>query len=240
MATSGITTTELNRDSIIKGAMRKIAALSKGQVPDTEDLSNASEALNNLVAEYMTLGMPLWAETFANIPMVGGVNLYTLGVGQQINMAFPLRILQAWTTLTDGGSKQELNETALYDYSLLPTATLTSGVPSQYTYHPKINYGTFRIWPTPDSVTASQRTLTIRYNAPFDTFVAGTDTPYFPREWNNALVYGLAALLAPEYGVPLNDRGMLMKEAEAHKQTALDAGTEWASLFFQPDRREYY
>lgn len=239
MATSGTTIIEMNRDSIIKAAMRKIAALAKGQVPDTEDLANGTEALNNLVMEFQTMGMPLWAETFTTIPMTAGVGTYNIGVGQTVNIAFPLKVIEAWTSINTGGSKQILNPMSLYDFNLLPTTSGTVSVPSQYTYHPKINFGTLHIWPAPDTTTVSQRTLTIRYASAFQGFVSASDTPYFPQEWNNALIYGLAALLAPEYGVPLNDRGMLEKEAQKHLDNALDFGYENASIQFQPDRFMY-
>ncbi len=224
MATSGVTTTELSRDSIIAGAMRKCAALAKGQSPDAEDLLNNTEALNNLVAEFMTLGMPLWAKRTYTVPMVADQNEYTL------TAPFPLKIIQAWVTA--GSSRQDLVETADYDINMLPEDS--SGVPSQYSYQPQINQGTLTLWPTPDATTVADYSLSIRYFAPFDTFVSAGDTPFFPREWNNALVYGLAVLLAPEYGVPIQDRGMLEKQADKHLSIALDAGNEQASIFLQP------
>lgn len=225
MTTSGITTTQMNRDSIIAAAMRKCAALAKGQSPDSEDLLNNNEALNNLVAEFMTLGMPLWAKLSYTVPIVAGTASYTLSA------PFPLKIIQAW--MATGTTRQPMMETADNDYNMLPDGA--SGVPNQYTYTPYINYGTFKVWPVPEATTVADYTLTIRYFAPFDTFSAATDTPYFPREWNNALIYGLAALIAPEYGVPLQDRGMLEKQAARHLEIALDAGNEQASVTFMPD-----
>lgn len=216
----------MNRDSIIAAAMRKIAALAKGQSPDAEDLTNGTEALNNLVAEFMTLGMPLWSLKSYDVPLVDGTQDYTF------TTPFPLKIVEAYISLSST-SKQNVNPTAQYDFNLLPNGS--SGIPTQFTYLPNINYGAFSVWPVPDA-TAAAGTFTIWYYAPFDTFVSASDTPYFPREWNNALVYGLAALLAPEWGVPLNDRGMIDKAAEKHLQIALDYGAENSSLFFQPDR----
>lgn len=225
MATSGVTTTQLTRDSIIAAAMRKCQALAKGQSPDAEDLLNGNEALNNLVAEFMTMGMPLWAKATYAVPLVADQNEYVL------TTPFPLRIIQAW--ITTGSSRQDLMPTADYDMNMMPEDS--SGVPNQYSYQPKINTGTLTLWPTPDATTVADYTLSIRYFAPFDTFVNATDTPYFPREWNNALTYGLAALIADEYGVPLNDKGMLEKQAQKHLEIALDAGDEPTSFYIQPD-----
>jgi hypothetical protein len=238
MTTSGTTTTQLSRDSIVKAAMRKLGALASGQTPTTEDYTNGTEALNNLVAEFQTMGMPLWAKKSYDITMVSGQRTYTLGIGQTINTAFPLKVLQAWTRLTTGSSsRQELTSKSVYDYNLLPIDASSSGSPSSFMYQPFINYGVLSLWPAPDSTTASTKTLTISYMAPFEDFVSSADTPYFPKEWNNALIYGLAALLAPEYGVPIMDRGALNKEADKHLENALDFGLEEASLYFQPSER---
>lgn len=235
MATSGVTNTQLTRDSIIAGALRKLGVLAKGESPDSEDLSTGTEALNNLLAQFQTLGMPLWSRITSNITMVAGQQTYTIGVGQSINQAFPLKIIQAWTEPTAGGARQPIVEMSIYDFNILPSSTQASGTPAQFSYQPFINYGQLKLWPAPDTSAASSRTLTISYMRPFDEFVSSTDTPYFPKEWNNALIYGLASLLAPEFQIPLNDRSVLKKEAEEHLNIALDFGLENASITFAPE-----
>ncbi len=237
MTTSGVTTTQLTRNTTIAAAMRKFGALAQGQTASTEELANGTEALNNLVAEFQTMGMPLWSKLQSTITMVASQETYTIGVGQTINQAFPLKVLQAWTEPIAGGGRQPLVEQAVYDFNLLPLGSTASGTPSQYMYQPFINYGKLHLWPVPDAAAVATRYLKIIYMAPFEDFVAAGDTPYFPKEWNNALVYGLANLLAPEYGVPLNDRGMLRKEAEHHLEIALDFGLENASIYLQPEQR---
>lgn len=235
MATSGVTTTQLTRDSIISAALRKLGVLAKGQSPDAEDLSTGTEALNNLVAQFQTLGMPLWSLVTSNITMVAGQQTYTIGVGQAVNQAFPLKIVQAWSDPVAGGGRQPITEMSIYDFNLLPATTQTSGTPAQFTYQPLVNYGKLRLWPIPDASTVAARTLTLSYIAPFDEFVSAGDTPYFPKEWNNALIYGLASLLAPEFQIPLNDRNLLVKEAKDHLDIALDFGLEMASITFSPE-----
>jgi hypothetical protein len=237
MATSGTTTTELTRDTIIAAAMRKIGALAKGQDPDAEDLSTGAEALNNLVAQFQTLGMPLWSMKTSTITMVASQQTYTIGVGQAISQAFPLKIIQVWMEPTSGGGRQPLMPSAVYDFYLLPSNSGSTGSPSQYMYQPFINYGKLHLWPIPDASTVANKTLTISYIAPFDEFTAAGNTPYFPKEWNNALIYGLASLLAPEIGLSLNDRASLQREAKDHLDLALDFGMENASITFAPEER---
>lgn len=234
MTTSGQTIIEMNRTTLVAASLRKLGVLALGQVPSTEETTNATEALNNLVAEFQTLGMPLWAQKQTTIPMVASQGQYVIGVGMAVNTPFPLKVLQAWIVQNAGGSKQELWANAIEQFNRLPTQQMDTGTPSQYMYQPRINYGELNLWPLPDSTTVSNSVLYIEYMAPFEGFVGALDTPYFPREWNNALIYGTAALLASEYGTPLNDRGMLQKEADMHKDLALDFGLENASLMFQP------
>jgi len=234
MTTSGITTTEMTRDTLAYAALRKLGVMAQGQTPTTEEYRDATEALNNLTAQFQTMGMPLWGRKSLVIPMVADQASYTIGVGLAVNAAFPLKVIQAWTEPTAGGGRQPLEAIAVYDYNILPTTTQQSGTPSQYSYQPNINYGVFRLWPAPDAVTVASRTLTISYQAPFEVFSASGDTPYFPREWNNALIYGAAALLAPEFGLPLNDRSQLEQQAAKHLTIALDFGLEEAPVTFAP------
>jgi hypothetical protein len=234
MSLSGITILDETRDGIINSALRKIGAISLGQTATTQEFTNATEALNNLVAEYQTLGMPLWARLQYNLPMVVNQSQYVIGVGQAVNIAMPLKILQAWTIPNTGGSIQELWPNSIDIYNRLPKNPAGPGNPSQYTYQPQIDQGTFSIWPAPDANTVTNRLLWISYISAFQVFNSSTYNPYFPREFNNALIYGLCDLLAPEYGVPLEDRGMFKKEKMEHLELALDFGLENASWTFQP------
>lgn len=233
MTTSGQTIIEMNRDSLCTAALRKIGAVFQGGTPSSTEITNASEALNNLVAEFQTLGMALWARNDYTVSMVASQSSYTIGVGQPVNTPFPLKILQAWTVPNTGGGIQELWPNSIESFNRLPTSP-TMGLPSQYNYQPFINYGMLRVWPAPDSSAVANRSLHISYLVPFEGFTGASNTPYFPREWNNALIYGLAELMAPEYGLPLADRAYFSKEAKNHLDIALDFGLENASLTFSP------
>lgn len=234
MATSNITIYELNRNNIINAAMRKLAALAKSQTADSVDLDNGAQALNALVAEFQTLGMPLWARSEYNLTLVANTRTYTFGVGQTTNTPFPLKVYSAVLSHTSSGTVSDVFPLARTEFNLLNTST--TGRVVNYTYQPFINYGVLSVWPKPDANTATNYTLKLTYQRPFDGFNASGDTPYFPQEWQNALIYNLAVSLAPEFGIPLEDRQLLMKEAAMHLDTALQGSGEEASLFFQVDR----
>lgn len=232
MTTSNQTIFEITRDQIIKAALRKLGRLARGQSPDAQQLTDGQEALNAIVAEFTTLGMPLWARTDFTLPMVAGQSTYTLGVGQAVNTPFPIRI-HGIVLRNSFGGVISMFPVARDDFNLLNVTS--TGTPVNYTYQPLINYGVLKVWPTPDATVVSEYTAVITYQKPFQGFTAGTETPDFPQEWQNALIYALAVSLAPEYQIPLLDRQQLQKEAEIHLNTALSGGVEEASFFFQPD-----
>lgn len=229
MATSGVTLLEMTRDSIVNAALRKIGVVGEGVVANAEQLTTGSESLNTLVQEFATLGMPLWKRTELDIPMVVNQRDYTVGVGQTINTAFPLKLTQATLAYTGAGTQQDVEIKASQDFNLLPTTS--TGTPVSLKYQPFINYGVVSVWPLPSS---ASYTLTITYQKPYDVFTAAGDTPDFPQEWQNALIYNLALLLSDDYGLPLPDKQWLEKQATKHLSQALDAGTEEGSVFIQP------
>lgn len=235
MTTSGSTIISLTRNQFIAAAMRKTGSLSKGQTPDTEDYSNGMEALNNLLAELQTKGMPLWSLLQTTVTMVAGQTSYTIGSGQATNVAFPLKVMQAWVEPTAGGARQDLLNTTFFDFNRLPLGDNNRGTPNQYNYQPFINYGKLRLWPIPDASSVALNTLTIAYMSPFEVFTAASETAYVPQEWNNTIIYGLAYLLAPELGLSLNDRAALRNDYESHLAMALEFGSEEGSVFIQPN-----
>lgn len=226
MATSGNTSWELQRNNIISAALRKIGALAKGQSADTEDISNGSEALNSLAALLSTDGMQLWKRTEIAVTLVDGQQDYTLDDA--------LKVHQVVLRYAGSDTSYEIQWKSLYDFNNLPTSE--GGTPVHYTFTPGIQDGTLKIWPTPDATTATNYSLVAVVQKEFDGFFASSDTPDFPPYWTDALIYGLAARLAPEYGVPLQDRQMLLKEAEAYKKMASDFGDDGGSIFFMADR----
>lgn len=235
MTTSNQTIGELTRDSIITAAMRKIGALAKGQTPDSEDLSNGQAALNAMLMGFQSDGMPLWKLTKHNLTMATSTTSYVIGVGQTVNIPYALKLHQVLRVPTVTGTPIPLEQKSIYEYNRLPTNN--TGTPVSFAYTPSTNYGTLRIWPAPAATDVSQYTLDLWYQKPFDLFTNASETIDFPQYWQEAVIYGLAVRIAPEYGVPINDRQILEKEASFFYDKALSFGTEDASFFIQPAAR---
>lgn len=236
MTTSGSTLWELTRNQLIAAAIRKLARYEKNASPDSVDYTNGAEALNAILAQLQAIGMPLWARNEYTFALVADQAIYNIGVGQALNTPFPLKISQAVLLDTTSSSRIDMQIQSIYEYNRLPSSD-SSGSPVQLYYTPKINRGEIRVWPTPDTSAATNKTVKIVYQRPFEDFTASGETLDFPKEWHQTIIYKLAAALAPEFSVPLQDRAMLMQEAAQHEATALSFGTDEASIYFAPERR---
>lgn len=231
MATSGSTSWSLNRDQAIKAAYRKLGVLPSGATPTTNQINDAVDALNGLVKTLQADGMPLWKITSQSFQTVSGTSSYTVGPSQTINCPKPLKVLQALYT-PSGGINMPMNVYNRYDFNELPQGSTVTGTPINFYYQPLRLTGTVNVWPTPNDSTS---TITFHYQSMYEDMTNGTDDFDFPSEWIMPITYLLAWVLAPEYGIPPNDRKLLQQEAEFWHQYVLSMGGEEGSIFFQPD-----
>jgi hypothetical protein len=235
MTTSNSTDFEVTRDQIIRGALRLVGGLAQGETPTPDQYTEAAEALNLLVKAWMADGLHLWAMKEQAVPLTALVNSYNIGLGQTVNVAKPIRVVQAYLRTT-GNVDIPMRIITRDEYTRLGNK-VSSGRPIQIWYEPLNGYGVIHVFPTPTSADVTSSTLYIVYQRPFEDFDASADTPDFPQEWQEALKYGLAVRLATEYGVPPNDRTLLIKEAKEIKELAMGNDVEEGSLFFQVDYR---
>jgi hypothetical protein len=231
MATSGSTNWTLNRDQVITGALRKLAALPQGGTPNAFQISDANESLNALIKAFHADGMPVWKITSTDFTVTEDENTYTIGPTGDIVAVQPLKVIQALYTVEDG-SGIPMNVYNRYDFNLLPVTDVT-GTPVTLYYQPLVDSGIIKLWPTPDDSTT---VITIHYQAPYEDMDSSSNSFDFPNYWIQALIYNLAWSMAPEYGIPPTDRGLLAKEAMYWKDQALSYGSEEGSLYIQPNK----
>lgn len=228
MTTSSSTSWELNRNQLVEAAYRKIGLPGEGNTLSTAQYTDGTEALNGAISLAVTDGMPLWKRTTQQETPSTTSQVYTLSTAVKVFAVF-LR--------DSAGVQYEIRNKSLYDFNRLPRDAV--GIPVHWTWNPSIEGGTVSIWPlTSDATTVSTKTLQIVYQDEFDSFTTTTThTPDFPAYWTLALVYKTALLIAPENGVPLEDRKMLLAEANNYWKQASDYGDEDGSFFVAPERR---
>lgn len=237
MATSGSTDFSVTRDQLISGALRIAGAIAQGETPTATQVTEAAEALNMFVKELQADGMPLWAIKQYAVTLTA-TSTYNIGSGQTVNTSKPLKVIQAFLHNTSTGIDIPMRIITRDEYNRLGNKTST-GQPIQLFYEPLNTYGVLHLFPVPDTNSISNCTVTIVYQRPFEDFDASTDTPDFPQEYYNTVKFGLADLLAPEYGLPLQERQDLSRRASTLRTTSNGFDTEEGSMFFMADRRSW-
>jgi hypothetical protein len=234
MTTSTTTLWSMTRDQIITKALSHIGVVPEGSTATATQIADAEDDLNAILAEFQTLGMPLWKREELGVTMVTGQIEYQIGPGKAIDVPFPLKVSQANLAITGSSTRLNMMVLAHYDYNNLPVSA--SGTPVQVTYQPRIDYGVLSVWPIPDASLPAGSQVFLTYQTPFYKFTSGTETLDCPQEWYNAIIYQLAHIKSDGYSLPLEDRRWFEKQAEKRLNTALSAGTEDTSIFFYPDR----
>jgi hypothetical protein len=241
---SGTTNYTVQRNDIITRALRICGAVGQGETPTANAITEGATALNALVKEYQTDGMPLWKITQMTGITYTATNSYQVGIGQTSNQVAPLKVLQAFNrdSSVTPNTDQPVLIIPYQDYLYLGSKTST-GHPSQLFYKTPGEggviantdiIGTVIVYPLPDAYSIANLTLILIGQMPFENFDASTDIPDFPSYWFNPLIWGLAGDLAYEYGVGLAERSMIAKKAAEKKEAALGFGVEEGSLFLQP------
>lgn len=85
MTTSGTSTFNLNRDQIIRAALRKIGAIASGETPDAQTVQDCADQLNSMVKSFAATGLHIWTEAEAILFLQASQTVYTLGTGSADN-----------------------------------------------------------------------------------------------------------------------------------------------------------
>lgn len=115
-----------------------------------------------------------------------------------------------------------------HDYDWLADKSSTGPV-TQVAYEPDLTNGTLYVWPTGDS---DFDRLIMTVEGPVMDFDSASNNPQFPIEWANCLVWRLADEMAPEYGLPLQERQVIAAKAAGLTQMLEAYNTEDGSVSF--------
>lgn len=110
------------------------------------------------------------------------------------------------------------------------------GPPVEIWYNPQGNQSTGKLHVWPDNGGKNWDKIVLITQLLPDDFDASSDNPDFPIEWGNALVWGLAAELGSEYGIPNVEQQKLWAIAQDKLDKVLEYDQEDASVIFSLDR----
>lgn len=243
----------ISRDQIITSALRKLGVLELGDTPDAATIQNASTALNLVIKQMATEGLKLWKIEELVIPMVAGQYTYVLGGPSSVPMydsfdtSFttpitdkPLKVIQGWyrNNLSTPPVDTPLQLLSKQEYNILGSKQ-SQGVANSIFYDIKQTNGILYVYLDPNSFVQTNYNIHIVAQMPMQDLLRAQDTPDFPNEWMNTLVWSLADDLAIEYSVPGNHRAEIAQRAAAYREQLTSWDVESTSTFFQPDFRMY-
>lgn len=187
MAVTGTKTVE----DLTTQALRKARIAGIGEIPASDDSSQAIEELNMMLKGWQNDGLNLWTKT-------GGSLTLTTAASYTLSPVRPLRILSARFRETATSNEIPMTEMMRDEYDELPNKS-TTGTPTQFYYDRQREAALFYIWPILSAATAE--TVQFTYTREIEDMTSTSDTVDVPGEWWETVVYGLAARLIETYGL---------------------------------------
>lgn len=170
-----------------------IGVLDSGESPTVTESNDALSALNQLISNWSSAGVPLYTVTRDVLSLTGAAS-YTIGTGGTIATARPVKLKSAM--VSNGGVSMPAEIVTSEIWIQVKDRTATSKFAQQLYYDGAYPLGTLWLWPAP--VTGSSLELfSIKPLAAFGSLSATID---LPPGYEHALRCALASVLAPEYG----------------------------------------
>lgn len=208
------------RNQIILRALRLCGVTAQGDDPTGDQIAEAATALESLVKWLQSEGTQLWSVEDRTFAVVAGTADYTLATD----------VLGIEHLVIRDSSNYDYRIGLVLDDTFNSVSTPTStGKPEMARLEMRTaGVNTLRLWPVPD-VAYTAYYSAVRKLADFDTALG---TPEMPQRWYDPLVYSLAANLADEYQLPLQDRSYLQGKAKSLRDAASKLDNESADTIY--------
>jgi hypothetical protein len=152
----------------------------------------------------------------------------------QTKLIKPLRVLDGFTRQIEGNdvphlmiSREQYNRFGMKS---------SAGTSIQAYYDSQRDSGNYYVYPTTQDVS---NLIYIEFQKPFDDMSGSTQNMDVPQEWIEAIKWGLAMRLAPEYGVPKEKLSFIKGMADQALALVDGWDQEPTSLLLQPDQWAY-
>ena len=232
MTTSGVSTFNPVRDTIIKGALRLIGAYPARSIPKPHQVSDALEALNMLLKSWQVEGF-LWLKEFATLDLIAEQASYDLPGAGFTGSGRPTRLFNL-TRVDSSGNAIPLGEDgrpiSRREYQEIPVKD-SPGPPLKVYYDPQLSIGKLYVWPVP--VDNSYK-LEFTCDRPIQDILEDENTFDVPPEQIRRIKYALALELAPEYALPVSEYDRLAARYETIAKALTDFDQETSAIQIMP------
>jgi hypothetical protein len=214
--------------SLISSSLRKIGALSSGEVIETTRQQEALSALQSMLRAWGTLGINVFASVKESVALVPGQFLYTWGSGGNISTSRPNQVTGAYV-LESGGTTHPVDIITEGKYRSISVKGTVSRPFALY-FHPTYPLAELFLYPVPDTA----ESLYLDSYKPFvetGSFGLTTDTLAFPSYYEEPMIYNLAIRLAPEYGKSVSAEVAAVAKSSYLDLTTLNAANQIEMLY---------
>jgi len=188
--------------TIITRALQIAGIATKNESPSADEMADALVSLNDMLASWANDTLLVYARTWEDFTLSGGVSSYTIGASGTFNTVRPAQIIEAHTK--DANIKY--NELAIVsdsEYNIRISNYNLSGFPEYLNFDNAFPLATIRLYPTPSTAL----TLSILSEKPI-TALTLDGTVTLPSGWDRALKFNLAQEISGEYGQKLDPMSM--------------------------------
>lgn len=214
---------------LIDGAMRKMGVLIQGETATATQDTEAILALNLLLKQLFTLGMPFSREYTHTVTLTAGISVYDISPDLVAPLGPVYNVYEAFLRNTSTQIDIPIRIISREEYYALTDKT-QEGTPVQAAIS-KDGMQVY-LYLTPDATTASSSEVLLYGYKQNDTIEDATDVLALPQEWYKAVLYGLAVDLTPEYGVALDDKRDLQRDYKEALDLAVDFVPQENSTYF--------
>lgn len=197
---------------LITRALRVARVIGKDQTPDAEESNDAFSTLNWMLDQWWIQSLAVYVIEKQSWTWTANDPSWSVGPAGDYGMTRPVKIVPGCSVSMLGVDYglEILTNSAQYDRIANKT---TAGIPQYVYYDPVMPEGVLYLWPVP----AQNMTFNLRCYQRVTNIAGLASTVDLPPAYEMAIIYNLAQMLAPEYGVAVTPD----LEKQARKSLAL-------------------
>jgi hypothetical protein len=206
----------LTAGEVISSALRKLGVVAQGESADASQVTEGLEALKAILKELNAFSTCRWKTYDATLNLVAGTSYYASGTvpvsfANDCHRLISMQFLPALTGTTALSTPVEIVDPirwfAIRDIT-------TAGNPTMCYVHENylLPYKGISVYPTPIAVTPGY--LRYFYEKTIQVINVTTDYLDVPMEWQRYIVLRLASDLSHEYGINVNEIGLLEQKCD--------------------------
>jgi hypothetical protein len=183
---------------LVVAVLKKVGALASGEQPGANEANDALAEINRMLDGWSTQSLTIPATIEETFALVSGQAAYTFGVGGNFNSARPQMIENA--KIQPGGINPPINlEMQILNkdqFADLAIPTLQSTFPIYLYSDNAFPMTSVNVWPVPSAAC----NVVLFSRKPLTQIAALTTTLSLAPGYQDAIIYGGAVRLSPDYG----------------------------------------